>query len=49
LSFPSITGGVEARRATAVVALGPVEGGGEEAVCTANIAAANDMSGIMFL
>src|SRR2546426_32233 len=30
LSFPSITGGVAARRATAVVAFGAVAGGGEE-------------------
>jgi hypothetical protein len=47
LSFPSITGGLAARCATAVVALGAAEGGGEEAVCKANMTAATGKSGIV--
>ncbi len=49
LSLPSITGGVAARCATAVVALRAVAGGaggGEEAVCKAKTTAATGMSGM---
>ena len=42
-----MTGGVAARCATAVVAFGAVEGGGEDAACKAKMAAATGMSGIM--
>ena len=47
LSFPSITGGVVARCATAVVAFGAVGGRGEEAVCKASTMAATGVRGIM--
>src|SRR5262245_3791344 len=47
LSLPSITGGVVARCATAVVALGAVGGAGEEPVCRARMTAATGASGIM--
>src|SRR5712691_9101520 len=47
LSFPSMTGGVAARCAMAVVAFGAVGGGGEEAACKANMTAATGKTGIM--
>src|SRR5437867_3607539 len=47
LSFPSMTGGVVARCATAVVAEGTVGRAGDAAFCKAKTTAATGKSGIM--